>query len=194
MAKYIKGLNKDAAPIDQPEGSYRYAKNVLLNETAGAISNEPGTQVQPSTLLGTVIGTIETTDDKIIIYTVDDNGRSRIYLFDSAGVGTTFLILTTTAGNVVNGNDVDLKFDKKHPIEGTYKIDPNGDLIVYWTDNFNPPRSLNITRQQTSNNTIIYGVNPLLSPNKNYIDRLNLFPHSGPVPRIAFIEYQTGEH
>ena len=192
MAKYIKGLNKDAAPIDQPEGSYRYAKNVLLNETAGAISNEPGTQVQPSTLLGTVIGTIETTDDKIIIYTVDDNGRSRIYLFDSAGSGATFLILTTTAGNVINGNDVDLKFDKKHPIEGTYKIDPNGDLIVYWTDNFNPPRSLNITRQQTSNNTIIYGVDPIGSPNKNYIDRLNLFPHSGPVPRIAFDRIANG--
>ena len=42
MAKYVKGLNKDAAPVDQPEGSYRYAKNALSNETAGAISNEPG--------------------------------------------------------------------------------------------------------------------------------------------------------
>ena len=44
MAKYVKGLNKDAAPVDQPEGTYRYAKNALSNETAGATSNEPGTR------------------------------------------------------------------------------------------------------------------------------------------------------
>ena len=30
MAKYIKGLNKDTAPVDQPEGSYRYAKEYAI--------------------------------------------------------------------------------------------------------------------------------------------------------------------
>ena len=194
MAKYVKGLNKDAAPIDQPEGSYRYAKNVLSNETAGAISNEPGTSVINQVLDNNelVIGSIETTEDKVVLYTVDsDTNRSRIYLYD-ATIDSMTVVLQTTSGNVIAGNDVDLKFDKRYPIEGTYKIDPNGDLIAYWTDNFNPPRSLNITRQTASDNTFIYGVDPATSPNKNYIDRINLFPHSGPVPRIAFDRIANG--
>ena len=194
MAKYIKGLNKDTAPIDQPEGSYRYAKNVLSNETAGAISNEPGTSVINQVLDNNelVIGSIETTEDKVVLYTVDsDTNRSRIYLYD-ATIDSVTVVLQTTSGNVVAGNDVDLKFDKRYPIEGTYKIDPNGDLIAYWTDNFNPPRSLNITRQTASNNTFIYGVDPATSPNTNYIDRINLFPHSGPVPRISFDRIANG--
>ena len=194
MAKYVKGLNKDTAPIDQPEGSYRYAKNILSNETAGAISNEPGTSVISEVLNKNelVIGSIETTEDKVVLYTVNSNSnRSRIYLYD-ATIDNMTVVLQTTSGNIIGGNDVDLKFNKNFPIEGTYKIDPNGELIVYWTDNLNPPRSLNITRQQTSVNGRIYGVNPATSPNKNYIDRLNLFPHSGPVPSISFNSIASG--
>ena len=201
MAKYLKGLNKDAAPIDQPEGSYRYAKNVLSNETSGAISNEPGTKTKGSLNSNSeiVIGSIETTEDTVILYTVDESaaggvGQSNIYLYNpNATANITALVLRTNNGAVINGNDVDLKFDKKYPIEGTYKIDPNGDLIAYWTDNFNPPRSLNITRQINSGiTTRIYGINPATSPNRNYIDRINLFPHSGPVPRISFDTIANG--
>jgi hypothetical protein len=130
--KFIKGLNKDTAPVDQPEGSYRYAKNVLSNETAGAISNEPGTKYLEvlDDANEYVLGTIETTDDKVVIFTVDNSGDSKIYLYDSLGTATNTLILNTIANNVVSGNDVDLKFNIQYPIEGTYKIDPNGNLIV----------------------------------------------------------------
>lgn len=195
MAKFVKGLNKDAGHVDQPEGSYRYAKNMLSNETAGALSNEPGTRYRNSLFDNDekVIGSIETTDDIVILFTVDTQGSSRIYLYDTQ-IESLSVILQTTAGNVVAGNDVDLKFSEAYPIEGTYKIDPDSNLIVYWTDNLNPPRSLNVTRQNTLpfNNTQIYNVNPALSPNKNYIDRLNLFPHSGPVPSITFTEIAEG--
>ena len=40
--KYIKGLFKDTAHIDQPEGTWRYAKNMVLNEKIGSVSNEGG--------------------------------------------------------------------------------------------------------------------------------------------------------
>ena len=144
MAKYVKGLNKDAAPIDQPEGSYRYAKNMIFNETAGAMSNEPGNQSRGALLDNDelVLGSIETTEDTVILFTVDAAGESKIYLYDPTN-DTQTLAVRTTAGNVLGGSDVDLKFSKKYPIEGTYKIDPNGDLIIYFTDNLNPPRSLN---------------------------------------------------
>ena len=201
MAKYIKGLNKDAAPVDQPEGSYRYAKNILVNETAGAISNEPGTRFYQSLPTdATVIGTIETTEDEVILFVVNEDGDSSIHLYSTIGPedASMITIFSTTVGQTITStitgldNDVDLKFSKKYPIEGTYKIDPNENLIIYFTDNFNPPRSLNVTRQQTSLSNQLYGVNPALSSNKNYIDRINLFPHSGPVPSISFNTISNG--
>jgi len=194
MAKYVKGLNKDAAPVDQPEGTYRYAKNALSNETAGAISNEPGTRKAASLNPNSVIlGTIEITDDRVVMFQVDEDGDCRILLYNGASESTQNVVLKTTSGNVINGSDFDLKFNKLYPIEGTYKIDPDNNLIIYWTDNFNPPRSLNVTRQIASNNiNRIYGVKPSTSPNKNYIDRINLFPHAGPVPHIEFNGIASG--
>lgn len=43
--KFLKGLFKDTAPIDQPAGTWRYAKNMILNDTAGAVSNEGGNEL-----------------------------------------------------------------------------------------------------------------------------------------------------
>ena len=40
--RFIKGLFKDTANSDQPEGSWRHATNMVVNETEGAISNEGG--------------------------------------------------------------------------------------------------------------------------------------------------------
>ena len=198
MAKYVKGLNKDAAPVDQPEGSYRYAKNALSNETAGAISNEPGTRRAGSLNTNSVIlGTIEITDDRVVMFEVQEDGDCRILLYNGASEGIQNVVLRTISGNVITGDndigsDFDLKFNKLYPIEGTYKIDPDNNLIIYWTDNFNPPRSLNVTRQLLSPSSQIYGVNPVTSSNKNYIDRINLFPHAGPVPHIEFNGIASG--
>ena len=202
MGKYIKGLNKDTAPIDQPEGSYRYAKNILSNETAGALSNEPGNKsVSDDIAVGhRVIGSIEVTDDTVVLFTTNNVSNHHIYVY-TASTNAVNLILRTEPA--INPNsflnpggsdaDFDLKFSWEYPIEGTYKFDPDGNLIVYWTDNNNPPRSLNVTRQRNESTTArIYGVNPFTSPNKNYIDRLNLFPHAGPVPRISFNTIASG--
>ena len=192
MAKYIKGLNKDAAPVDQPEGSYRYAKNILSNETAGAISNEPGNIAGGRVPVGhTVIGSIETTDDIIILFTTDNGGTHTVTKYDSNSDVAT-VVLQTFPGNSPNNIDFDLKFSTANPIEGTYKIDPDDNLLIYWTDNVNPPRSLNVTRQLTGTFNFIYNVNPFVSPNKNYIDRINLFPHTGPVPSINFKDIALG--
>jgi len=101
MAKFVKGLNKDAGKVDQPEGSYRYAKNVLSNETAGAISNEPGTSISSLRVRiaagQRAIGTIETTTDLIVIFAVDTNGNSSIYLYNS-NTDTISTLLNTAPG------------------------------------------------------------------------------------------------
>ena len=202
--KFIKGLNKDAAPVDQPQGTYRYAKNVTIDESPGAISNEVGNRAAAffKTTNERVIGSIVLTDDDVVFFTHEAGtpGFSRIYLFDSSQIGGNplLLILQTQDGGVVTSNitglqnDVDLKFSIEYPIEGTYKIDPDENVIIYFTDNFNPPRCINITRQLGGNQFQVYNVDPANSPNKNYIDRLNLFPHSGPVPNIDFSSINNG--
>ncbi len=37
--RYVKGLNKDATHMDQPEGTWRHAKNAIVNIRDGGISN-----------------------------------------------------------------------------------------------------------------------------------------------------------
>ena len=43
--RFVKGLFKDTAQIDQPAGSWRYAKNSIINDKKGSISNEGGTDI-----------------------------------------------------------------------------------------------------------------------------------------------------
>ena len=42
--RFIKGLFKDTAHIDQPEGSWRYAKNAVINNKKGSVSKEQNLQ------------------------------------------------------------------------------------------------------------------------------------------------------
>ena len=38
--RFLKGLFKDTAHIDEPEGTWRYARNCIINQKKGSISNE----------------------------------------------------------------------------------------------------------------------------------------------------------
>ena len=84
----------------------------------------------------------------------------------------------------------DLNFRETHPIEGTFKIDPKGDLIIYFTDDLNPPRAFNVDRQlrESANVGQLYGILP---GDLDNIDILNLFPYSGPVPHIDINDQGT---
>ena len=219
MSKYVKGLFKDSSRIDQVEGSWRYAKNAVMHLTDGAISNEKGMSALTKSDDSSsyiyiasdkfpgykVIGAIETTDDRVVLFSVNTlqilaNGDTNPH-FGRSEIGILIDDTYTTVYNpnssiVTNTNlttlDNDLKFSTDHPIEGSYKIHASGDLFVYWTDNSNPPRCMNITRQMDSNTQNLYGNSPSDTHNKNFIDRLNLFPHSGPVPHITFKSINSG--
>ena len=243
MGRFTKGLVKDTSAADQPQGTWRFARNVLVNKVDGAISNEGGNkpvvsigrkspQYEEVTYPGdhgsepftdtiltgwgdvvdgySIIGAIEISDDRVVIFSVNrytyedpqsgdivysgDYGRSEVGVY-KAGSYHTVLNLPIDEDETV---DTDLKFDRLNPISGTYKIDAQGNLFVYWTDNVNPPRCLNITRQEKVITVgqipaeRLYGIPHLTSPNKNYIDRLNLFPHSGPVPHVEFESINSG--
>ena len=81
MGKYIKGLSKDTGHMDQPEGTWRYARNIQIHPVDGVLSNEHGmellskkskpglpdnTNILPEGSI--VIGSIEINDDRVILF------------------------------------------------------------------------------------------------------------------------------
>ena len=194
--RFLKGLFKDSGHIDQMKGSWRHALNMFMNEKEGSLSNEGGTSpkghlgknVGAAGILGQnskVIGAIEVTGDNVVLFLADStgSGKDHIALWD----GITGAFQDIYIPNIIFTNSL-LNFSITHPIEGTFKVDSKGDLVVYWTDDLNPPRALNITRQQREvplqvNRWKLYNINPGTT-HRDHIGLLNLFPSAGPVPHI----------
>lgn len=127
--KLDKGLFTDCQEIDQPQGSYRFAKNIVQTNISEELENEPG-----FTSLGTVapyaiIGFIAIGESFIIFSTDDTN--CEIGKYD----GTTYTAIY---------NNVGLGFKKTNPIKGEYQIDYKNHTIIAWIDKLNPPRTLDI--------------------------------------------------
>ena len=273
MAKYVKGLFKDTSPEDQPQGTWRYAKNMTMHPVDGCITIEPGitsvasilgnkyiseisndyadeeeiiSQASWRALCQVVIGTIEITDDRIILFIVYDWELAESYINQVNPQGFSDQDLILLEGLYNNGNPiinfeigefdgkayrtlyqpqlanigegpsvekntvVDLNFSKHHFIEGTYKKNPEGELFVYWTDDLNPPRVMNITRQKNwlkdgvlktgpnAGTTVsdpqhyLYGLDHQETNNLRHDEMLNLFPSSGPVPHINLQDINPG--
>ena len=165
MGKYIKGLSKDTAHIDQPEGTWRYARNIQIHPVDGALSNEhafkalekptkPGADGRSVLPVGaTVIGTIEITDDRVILFlsfrrteqgilnadqsvafnTFATAYNSEIGLLENDSYTTLFRpnISTVNVSVAITGTNFNLNFNRSNFIEGTYKINPEGKLFIY---------------------------------------------------------------
>jgi hypothetical protein len=186
ILRFIRGLFKDTSPIDQPMGTYRYAKNAVINDTSGSVSNEPGNKIVDSLPAGSiVIGTIPITDNRIVLC-IKHGTQSEVGIYGSETYQTVLRLPLSTS------TDTDLNFSPEHPISGTFKEQADGDLIVYWTDFYNPPRTLNITRQLQGSFQQLYGKNVNSSPDTKLVNFLNLFPHAGPVPHVELQDVYSG--
>ena len=187
--RFIKGLFKDTAHIDQPEGSWRYAKNAVINNKKGSVSNEGGTELAghlgQNTITGAqgdkVIGKIQVDNNRAILFVknVTVSFRSEIGIW----ADDTYTVLY----NPAPFGPLDLNFNVLNPIEGTFKIDAKGDLVIYFTDDLNPPRAFNVDRQLRDSTNI----NNLYGLANNQIEILNLFPHAGSVPHIELDDLIT---
>jgi hypothetical protein len=192
--RFIKGLFKDTAHIDQPEGTWRYAKNAIVNNKKGSISNEGGTELAGhlgnNQFVGAqddlVIGKIEVNNNRVILFVKEINivgyKRSEIGIWEDN-------VYTILYNPNIASTGLDLKFSEEYPIEGTFKIDSKGDLVIYFTDDLNPPRAFNVDRQLRSlpggSPAKLYGSIP------NDIELLNLFPHSGSIPHVELDSVST---
>ena len=74
--KLTKGLYKDTDPIDQLQGTYPNARNVLINKIQGAVANELGFD-RITDLNKKIIGSIPIINDEIIIFSRDDDSTNQ---------------------------------------------------------------------------------------------------------------------
>lgn len=140
--KDIKGMYLDCHPKDQPSGSYRYAKNVIVNREIGMIQSEIGDY--PLSLVEGTIAEIYNDNEIFLIFhyeLIEGQYTSHISTFD----GTTHTILIS---------DPSFLFEQAETVENYYisikaQINNKGELITVFTDGIQRPRFVNLTATQS---------------------------------------------
>ena len=131
---FVKGMVKDVTDVFVPEGVWTNAINAINNAhngEAGAIGNEQS-NLYCSTVPYTVIGIINKYKTEWVVFSTN-NKDSEIGIFDEA-----------TCSYVKKVNDKCLNFSTYNLITGGVKMNYDGSYSVYWQDNLNPDRVLNL--------------------------------------------------
>ena len=111
--KIFKGLHRDNHPSDQPEGTYRNARNIVVSRRRGAISNEEGTTDTSYLPEGySQIGRIPLPDGRIVVFSADGSGGSEVGIIEKDDKYYTL------------ANDPRFNFSLQYPIEGIARIAP----------------------------------------------------------------------
>jgi hypothetical protein len=135
VKKVVSGMMTDTDPIDQPQNSYRYALNMLLESREGnhaAITNEEGNEACGALKVGyQVIGSILINNNDVVLFSTNGT-KSEIGILSESCVYTAIIESSC------------LNFSIDHYITGIYKIHNGCDRIIYFTDDFNPIRAINL--------------------------------------------------
>ena len=131
---FIKGMQKDTTDVYVPDGVWLNAINAVNNAhngEAGAIGNEQS-NLECSTFPYTVIGIINKSKGEWVVFSTD-NVNSEIGIFDEADCSYRTLV-----------NDTCLNFSTFNLITGAVKENYDCSYSVYWQDNLNPDRVMNL--------------------------------------------------
>lgn len=134
------GMNQDIDPKYQPDGTYRYALNAVLETTEGelgSISNELGNAICATNFPSGL---------KIIGHTLTDTEDIVVFLYDPAPVRPDHQIgifNPTACTYSLIAKSPDLNF--YNPVNALFRVRNGCDRIIYFTDNANPYRVINIT-------------------------------------------------
>jgi len=156
--KPLKGMIKDTGRMDQIDGSYRDALNLVVDDLKLTVTNEYGTQfignlqlviivggVNIATIPLNAVGQIALLDDNFIIFAAGeyiDSGVtvsvSAIYKVNVATRSSSVLYYTTnvlpTAITTINPTG-HLNFDVDHPVTAELRESPTQEEIIYFSDN-----------------------------------------------------------
>ena len=137
----VSGMVQDVHPKNQPKGKYPFALNAVLETSEGnlsTISNELGNVLCATNFPDkTIIGSVQTDTNEVVLFLYDDAGRRpehEIGLYNPDSCSYT----TIAKGACLN-------FSPEHPVNALFKVRENCEKVVYFTDNNNPYRVINIT-------------------------------------------------
>jgi len=171
---FLQGImNKDLDPHFLPDGQYRDGLNIIVNDSDGqfiAIEGSNNGSVQNylgNTLLNTslglvnpkCIGSISYEASNLIYWLVASDTADAIYEYNES-IGLTTVVLKATKATPTTPSI--LNFNKSFYVTGINYI--NG--LLFWTDNYNPPRRINIERAKTYgvDNFNEFDINVIVAP------------------------------
>ncbi len=136
---FLKGLTLSSDFVNHQKDTYSYALNAIKEDVINSpsiISNEKGF-TDYGVDLGydyILLGSIYLGKDNRVLFIKNLDGASAFnrIIVNIDGVSTTPL------------DNIDLNFQTKYPIKGTYRINYKGEYIIYWVDGLNEDRVLNI--------------------------------------------------
>jgi hypothetical protein len=154
-------MNKDLDDRLVPQGFYRDAQNINVDTSEGgsigSAQNSLGNTIMTdiATLSGRsatgarTIGSVKYEAGGLIYWCVAGDFFDGIYEYNEE---------TQTSSRIVQSNKANantpskLNFNKSYPITGiNYVLGPNGNSFLYLTDDYNPPRKINIKRVRDYN-------------------------------------------
>ena len=145
---FNRGMNTDFSAVNQPDNTYFFGKNAFRKDS-GEILSEYGTTIYTAIPPGMrVLGAYVLKDDIILFLCNAGNTQSEIGVINAAGVYTPYINNRGVAVNLMlPGNYLNFNITKQIDVEG--RILFNDDRVVYFTDNFNTPRVVNLDRVTT---------------------------------------------
>lgn len=132
-----QGMSQDNVPSMQPQNTYRYALNAVLETSVGdhgGLSNELGNSLRY--YLGDdrhIVGSCVTDDNRIILFVYDDSAAHRIVEYIPSSNTLTNLII-----------DPCLNFQRDNYVQTSFHIE-DCDTWIYFSDRTNPFRAVNIS-------------------------------------------------
>lgn len=153
--KDLKGMYVDCHPADQPQGTYRYAKNVIINREFGKITSERG-DYSMSSIEGTLVQVYNDNEICLLFHYQDLDGNITSHISRFNGIEHEILV-----------SDPTFQFENSAEVEDYFisvkaQINNRGELICAFTDNVSRPRFINL---ETTNNQINTGEQTYLFPN-----------------------------
>lgn len=131
--KFNKGLVTDTNPIEQPPGTWRDARNIVISDERNTIRNEDGIHTYAGTYPNayTPVGVLEIPDGSHVLFSVSSSG-SHLGRVSSSGIYTAII------------DDSRLEFDINYPVEAEYRLNFQEEVIVVWIADNSEPKILNI--------------------------------------------------
>lgn len=176
--QFIKGMNQDVDPRLQPESTYRFGLNGVLETSSGEwgkISNESGTATHSTIQFPNkkLIGSVYTENEKAILFFYAADGNHEIGEYSTNTGSYTTLIINPC-----------LNFKEEYPVNAIYSVNNGADGWVNFTDQYNDYRALNLSNISAYTETIACD---LLKYSKDYtvptvrVDQLTRYGSGGNV-------------